>query len=178
MKGPPSLRCQRGAGKRARSTACTGIVFCKNEAFFTATGAHGSIRLRLAIQALSASSGRRPGSTPSASAARCALVTALVKMRNPCGKPLISSKRRAGPSGRPAATSVMPPISQMRSAPLMRRSACRSSTRSMNSRKSLYIASCRNRRGFKTRPDLLYISRDSVHQAIEEQTHTNQEMRR
>src|SRR5262249_35051658 len=102
-------------------------------------GARGCSVLRFSIQALSASSGRNVGSMPSASAARCGLVVALVKMRKPRGKPLMPSNRSAGPSGRPAATSVTAPISKRGSAPSMRRSAPSLSTSSMNSRKSLYI---------------------------------------
>ena len=67
------------------------------------------------------------------------VVVALVKMRKPRGKPLMASNRSAGPSGRPAATSVTAPISKRGSAPSMRRSAPSLSTSSMNSRKSLYI---------------------------------------
>src|SRR6202048_3900184 len=79
------------------------------------------------------------GSRPSASAARGALVTALVRMRTPCGNPLMSSNSKAGPPGCPAATSVMAPISNCGSAPSTRRSAPSCSTASMNSRRSLYI---------------------------------------
>ena len=79
-------------------------------------------------RALSASSGRMPGSSPSASAARGALVTALVRMRNPRGNPLMSSNSKAEPPGRPAATSVMAPISNCGSAPSTRRSAPSCST--------------------------------------------------
>src|SRR6266851_1109659 len=139
MNGPPSWRCQIGAGNLARSTSLPLTVCCRKAASLTTTGARGCSVLRFSIQALSASSGRNPGSMPSASAARCGLVVALVKMRKPRGKPLMPSNRRAGPSGRPAATSVMAPISKRGSAPSMRRSAPSLSTSSMNSRKSLYI---------------------------------------
>src|SRR5262245_7826581 len=139
MKGPPSWRCQIGAGNLARSTSLPLTVCCRKAASLTTAGALGCSVLRFSIQALSASSGRNPGSMPSASAARCGLVVALVKMRKPRGKPLMPSNRRAGPSGRPAATSVMAPISKRGSAPSMRRSAPSLSTSPMNSRKSLYI---------------------------------------
>src|SRR6516225_8723847 len=139
MKGPPSWRCQTGAGNLARSTSLPLMVRCRKAASLTAAGARCCSVLRFSIHALSASSGRNPGSMPSASAARCGLVVALVKMRKPRGKPLIPSNRRAGPSARPAATSVMAPISKRGSAPSMRRSAPSLSTSSMNSRKSLYI---------------------------------------
>src|SRR3954452_1557650 len=76
---------------------------------------------------------------PSASAARCGVVAALVKTRTPRGKPLMASNSSAGPSGRPAATSVIPPISKRGSAPSMRRSAPSLSTSPMNSRRSWYI---------------------------------------
>src|SRR6266567_3027114 len=139
MKGPPSWRCQIGAGNLARSTSLSLIVCCKKAASLTTAGARGCSALRFSIQALSASSGRNVGSMPSASAARCGLVVALVKMRKPRGKPLMASNRSAGPSGRPAATSVTAPISKRGFAPSMRRSAPSLSTSSMNSRKSLYI---------------------------------------
>ena len=50
------------------------------------TGGRGLSVWRFSIHALSASSGRSVGSMPSASAARCGLVVALVKMRKPRGK--------------------------------------------------------------------------------------------
>src|SRR2546429_629321 len=140
MKGPPSWRCQIGAGNLARSTSLPLTVCCKKAASLTTAGARGCSALRFSIQALSASSGRNVGSMPSASAARCGLGVALVKMRKPRGKPLMGSDRSAGPSGRPAATSVTAPISKRGSAPSMRRSAPSLSTSSMNSRKSLYIS--------------------------------------
>ncbi len=137
--GPPSWRCQTGAGNLARSTSSPLVECCRKAAFLTTTGARGCNVLRFSIQALSASSGRNFGSMPSASAARCGLVVALVKMRKPRGKPLMASNRSAGASDRPAATSVTAPISKRGSAPSMRRSAPSLSTSSMNSRRSLYI---------------------------------------
>ena len=44
---------------------------------------------------------------PSASAARCGLVTALVKIRKPRENPAMESNSSAGHSGMPAATSVI-----------------------------------------------------------------------
>src|SRR5918994_1365681 len=52
------------------------------------------------------------------------------------------SNSSAGHSGRPAATSVMPPSSICGSASTTRRSAPSLSTSAMNSRRSLYIQAC------------------------------------
>ena len=54
-------------------------------ASFTVTGLWCLSVWRFAIQAFSASRGRSDGSSPSASAARCGLVVALVKIRKPAG---------------------------------------------------------------------------------------------
>src|SRR5262249_55181466 len=101
MNAPPSWRCQTGAGNLARSTSLPLIACCRKAASLTTTGARGCNVLRFSIHALSASSGRNFGSMPSASAARCGLVVALVKMRKPRGKPLMASNKSAGPSDRP-----------------------------------------------------------------------------
>ena len=111
MNGPPSWRCQVGAGSFARSTSAPVALLSRKAASLTVTGGCGVSVLRFSIQALSASSGRSAGSRPSASAARCGWVVALLKTRKPRGKPLMLSNSTAGPSGNPAATSVMPPIS-------------------------------------------------------------------
>ena len=139
MNGPPSWRCQTGAGNCAMFTSAPVKELSKNAAVATVTGGCARRSLRFSIQALSASSGRSAGSRPKASAARCTLVVALVKIRKPRRCPLISSNNSAGHSGRPAATSVMPPISNCGSAPMMRRNTPSLSTSAMNSRKSLYM---------------------------------------
>ena len=103
MNGPPSWRCQIGAGKRAISTSRPATVFSRNAAVLTVTGGCGLKVLRFSIQAFSASSGRSVGSSPSASAARCTLVVALVKMRKPRRKAFdaVEQQRRAvGQAGR------------------------------------------------------------------------------
>ena len=116
-------------------------VFQRSGASLTVTGACGLSVLRFSIQALSASSGRSVGSRPSASAARCGLVMALVKMRNPRGKPLISSNSRAGQSGMPGRDLGDAADLETRIG-ARRRGAARRASRpsSMNSRKSLYMA--------------------------------------
>ena len=81
MNGPPSLRCQCGAGSLRRSTLRPRIEFSMNAALATSTGFCGVSVWRLRIQAFSASSGFKVGSRPSASAARCGVVVALVKTR-------------------------------------------------------------------------------------------------
>ena len=111
--------------------------FSMNAALFTSTGFCGFKVCRRCIQAFSASSGLSEGSMPSASAARCGVVVALVKTRSLLASPLMRSNSSAGHSGVPAATSVMPPSSYFWSAPLMRRSAPSSSTCLMKPRKSL-----------------------------------------
>ncbi len=67
------------------------------------TGAIGVSVWRFTIQALSASSGRSAGSSPSASAARCGLMVALVKTRKP-GRvaldPVEQQRRAFGQPGR------------------------------------------------------------------------------
>ena len=88
-----------------------------NGAFVTSTGWCGLRVCRRCIQAFSASSGFSDGSMPSASAARCGVVVALVKTRVPGAWPLMRSNSSAGHSGVPAATSVMPPSSNFGSAP-------------------------------------------------------------
>ena len=67
---------------------------------------------RTSIHAFSASNGLSVGSIPSARAARCTLVVAIVRIRRPFGYPLIRSNNSAGQSGSAAVTSVMPPISR------------------------------------------------------------------
>ena len=83
--GPPSLLCQMGAGSLPRSTSPPRVLFSKNAASFTTTGLWVLSVWRLPIQALRASSGRSVGSMPSASAARCGVVVALVNTRKPAG---------------------------------------------------------------------------------------------
>ena len=85
--------------------------FSMNGGFAISTGLRGASAWRLPIQALRISRGRNVGSMPSASAALCGFVTALVRMRWPAGYPLMRSNSSAGQSGIPAATSVMAPIS-------------------------------------------------------------------
>src|SRR6266404_1794572 len=70
MNGPPSWRCQTGAGNLARSRSLPLIECCRKAASLTTTGARGCNVLRFSIHALSASSGRNFGSMPSASKAR------------------------------------------------------------------------------------------------------------
>ena len=111
MNGPPSLRCQYGAGSLSMSTLRPRMEFSMNGASLTLTGLCGFSVCRFFIQAFSASSGLSDGSMPSASAARCGVVVALVKTRKPGAKPLMRSNSSAGHSGVPAATSVMPPSS-------------------------------------------------------------------
>src|SRR6266436_1126857 len=62
MNGPPSWRCQTGAGNLARSRSLPLIECCRKAASLTTTGARGCNVLRFSIQALSASSGRNFGS--------------------------------------------------------------------------------------------------------------------
>ena len=100
MYGPPSWRCQIGAGNLARSTSAPVMRVLEEGGVLHGHGLAAACSvLRFSIQALSASSGRSAGSSPSASAARCGLVTALVKTRKPRGKPLMSSNSSAGQSG-------------------------------------------------------------------------------
>jgi hypothetical protein len=75
---------------------------------------------------------------PSASAARAGVVVAFVKIRKPGAEPFIRSNNKAGQSGEPAATSVIPPISNFGSALVIRRKAPSLSTNVTNSRKSRY----------------------------------------
>src|SRR6266540_6219780 len=70
-KAPPSCRCQIGAGNLARSTSLPVTVCCRKAASLIASGARGCNVLRFSIHALSASSGRKAGSIPTAAAARC-----------------------------------------------------------------------------------------------------------
>ena len=98
MNGPPSLRCQCGAGSFARSTLRPRMEFSRNGASVTVDGpmrrqASGAC----SIQAFSASSGVSDGSMPSASAARCGVVVALVKTRKPGAMALdaVEQQRRA-----------------------------------------------------------------------------------
>ena len=71
--------------------------FSMNAALFTSTGFCGFKVCRRCIQAFSASSGLSEGSMPSASAARCGVVVALVKTRKPAGQSLdaVEQQRRA-----------------------------------------------------------------------------------
>ena len=73
------------------------MEFSRNAASVTSTGLCGVSVCRFAIHAFSASSGLSDGSMPSASAARCGVVVALVKTRKPGAKALdaVEQQRRA-----------------------------------------------------------------------------------